>query len=101
MAATTSENATLPRRIREAVARGELSRARLLWQAYGERFRADLRCGPLPQSRLTEARELAEWTRMAALNTRARAQARLNQIAVARKFGWPERRPQTTIMATF
>lgn len=92
---------SLPQQIRNAVASGEFSRARLLWEDYGQEFRAGILSGPMPQSGLTEARELSEWTRMTALCARAHAQAKLNQIAVARKYGSPERPPQTTRMARF
>ena len=52
-------------------------------------------------SSVTEARELAEWTRMAALCARARIQDRLNQIAVAQKYGWPQKHPQASVVARF
>ena len=92
---------SLPQRIRKAVASGEFPKARLLWEEYGESFRAERKRGPLPLSRLAEARELAEWTRMAALCARARIQDRLNQIAVAQKYGWPRELPKTTVAASF
>jgi hypothetical protein len=92
---------SLPQRIRKAVESGEFSKARLLWEQYGASFRTDRLLGPLPASRLTEARELATWTRITVLSARAHAQARLNQIAVAQKYGWPERRPQSRISARF
>jgi hypothetical protein len=92
------EPGSLPQRIRKAAASGEFAEVRLLWEEYGDTFRADRLRGPLPLSRLTEARELYEWTRMVALCARAHTQARLNQIAVARKYGWPERRPQSTLV---
>ena len=57
----------LPQRIRKAVASGEFPKARLLWEEYGETFRTGRLRGPLPLGRLAEARELARWTRMAAL----------------------------------
>jgi hypothetical protein len=91
---------SLPQRIRKAVASGEFPKARLLWEEYGESFRTDRLRGPLPLSRLAEARELAAWTRMAALCARAHAQARLNQIAVARKYECPPERPRTRITAS-
>ena len=91
----------LPQRIRKAVASGEFPKARLLWEEYGETFRTGRLRGPLPLSRLAEARELARWTRMAALSARAHAQARLNQIAVAQKYGCPQEQPRTRIMARF
>jgi hypothetical protein len=95
------EPGSLPQRIRKAVASREFSKVRLLWEEYGETFRADRRRGPLPLSRLAEARELAQWTRMATLCARAHAQAKLNQIAVARKYGCPQEQPWTRIMARF
>lgn len=96
-----SVGASLPQQIRAAVASGEFSKARLLWEQYGKEFHADVLRGPIPQSRLTEARELAEWTRMAALCARAHAQDRLNRIAVAQKYGWPDARPDAAWMARF
>lgn len=91
---------SLSQQIRKAVATGELSKARSLWEAYGEQFRADILRAPLPRTRMTEARELAEWTRMAALGARARAQVKLNRIAVARKYAGPQQ-PLTTRVASF
>jgi hypothetical protein len=99
MASESPQKSNLPQRIREAVGSGEFSKARLLWEEYGAAFRADRLCGPLPQSRLVEARELAEWTRMAALCTRAHAQAKLNRIAVAQKYGWPKPHSHATLLA--
>jgi hypothetical protein len=95
------EPRSLPQQIRDAVASDEFSKARLLWEEYGELFRADILRGPVPQSRLAEARELAEWTRMAALCARARMRDRLNQIAVAQKYGWPAERRGSTLAARF
>lgn len=95
------EPGSLSHQIRKAVASGEFSKARLLWETYGQQFRADILRAPMPQARMTEARELAEWTRMAALGARARSQAKLNQIAVAQKYAAPQRRPQTTRTASF
>jgi len=101
MSGETLEPGSLPQRIRAAVASGELTKARSLWEEYGETFRADRQHGRLSRDRLTEARELAEWTRMAALCARARIQDRLNQIAVAQKYGWPQKHPQASVVARF
>jgi hypothetical protein len=98
---TSLEPGSLPQRIRKAVGSGEFAKARLLWEEYGCRFHDDLLRGPVPHSRLTEARELADWTRMVALCARAHAQARLNQMAAAKKYGEPERPPETTRIARF
>jgi hypothetical protein len=95
------EPGSLTQQIRATVASGEFLKARLLWAEYGRQFRADIERGPLPQTRLAEARELYEWTRMVALCARAHAQAKLNQIAVARKYGSQEKPPQTTRVARF
>jgi hypothetical protein len=101
MAGETMQPDNLPQRIRDAVASGEFTKARLLWEEYGDTFRAARLRGPLPVDRLVEARELAEWTRMAALGARALIQDRLNQIAVAQKYGWPQKQPQTRVAARF
>ena len=101
MAGETSKNGSLPQLIRETVASGDFSKARLLWEEYGERFHADMLRGPVPISRLTEARELAEWTRVAALCARARAQDRLNQIAVSQKYGGSALQGHTRVTASF
>jgi hypothetical protein len=101
MPGTSIETPSLPQRIRKAVASGEFPKARLLWEEYGETFRADRSRGPLRLSRLAEARELAEWTRMATLCARSHAQAKLNHIAVAQKYGCPVERRRTRIVATF
>jgi hypothetical protein len=95
------EPGSLSHQIRQAVASGEFSKARLLWETYGQQFRADILRAPMPQARITEARELAEWTRMTALRSRARAQAKLNQIAVSQKYAWPPRAPESTRVASF
>ena len=92
---------SLPQRIRDAVAAGEFAKARRLWEEYGDTFRADRERGPLPLSRLAEARELAEWTRMAALCARAHAQAKLNQIAVAGKYEATPPPVRTRVLGTF
>ncbi len=95
------EPGTLPRRIRQAVAAGEFTEARLLWEEYGAQFRADILRGPVPESRLNEARELAAWTRMAALSARAHAQAKLNQIAVAQRYQTRQAQPRSRVAASF
>jgi hypothetical protein len=95
------ERDNLPQQIRKAGASGEFAKVRRLWEEYGDTFRADRLRGPLPRSRLAEARELYEWTRMVALCARARARDRLNQIAVAQKYGWTEQPPQSRVMARF
>ena len=99
--ARQSAESGITHQIRNAAASGEFSKARLLWEDYGRQFRADILRGPVPQSRLAEARELYEWTRMVALCARAHAQAKLNQIAVAGKYRFSEQLPQTTRIARF
>jgi hypothetical protein len=99
MPGETMQPDNLPQRIRDAVASGEFTKAKLLWEEYGETFRADRQRGPLSLGRVVEARELAEWTRMAALCARAHIQDRLNQIAVAQKYGWPQKQPQARVVA--
>jgi len=90
----------LPRQIRQAVAAGSFEEAQLLWKQYAEKIRAEFQLGPVPESRLTEARELAEWTRIAVLCARAHAHDRLKQITVATRYQKPDAPPATSRVTT-
>ena len=98
MIPTASVAADLAGRIREAVSSGDFPEAQRLWREYGERFCEDLRRGPVPQIRLTEARKLSEWTRTTALCARAFARDRLQRMAVARQYHIAPPPPSTVTM---
>jgi len=76
----------LTRRIRQAVASGDLARARTLWAEYGTRFGDG---GRISSGEVAEARELAAWTRTMALSARAFARDRLARVTVAQHYGVP------------
>jgi len=86
MTPAASDAADLAGKIREAVSSGDFPEAQRLWREYGQRFREDLRRGALPHSRLTEARELAQWTKTMALCARAFARDRLQRTVVAQQY---------------
>jgi hypothetical protein len=73
--------------IREAVASGEFDRATILWNEYATRIREEIRRGTCTAGRMAEAGELVRWSRQVVLCDRARAQAQLNTIWVASRYG--------------
>ncbi len=72
--------------IRLAVSSGEFRKALALWEDHARQLREEIRSGTFTKQKLAEARELVEWCRITALCAKAHAQARLHQIAVARKY---------------
>jgi hypothetical protein len=86
--------------IRRAVASGEFRKALALWQDHARQLRQEIRSGTFSKEKLAEARELVEWCRVTALCTRSHAQARLNQIAAARRYAPPPGRPAPRFSAS-
>jgi len=72
--------------LRNAVASGEFRKALALWEDHARQLRGELQSGRFTKEKLAETRELAEYCRVTALCARAHAQARLNRIAVARRY---------------
>ena len=82
-------DSSLTEPIRRAVASGEFRKAQALWEDHARQLRQEIRGGTFSKEKLAETRELAEWCSITALCARAHAQTRLNQIAVARRYGAP------------
>jgi predicted protein tyrosine phosphatase len=88
--------------IRQAVNSGEFGRAQLLWAECSAALAVDLSAGCLTAARLSEVRELVEWSRMVALCERAHLQRRLNTLHAAREYEMPvPARPHRLVSATF
>jgi hypothetical protein len=75
--------------IRQAVSSGEFARAQLLWREHAAGLAEELKDGRLTGAKLTEVRELMEWSRTAALCARAHLQLRLNSLHITRKYELP------------
>jgi hypothetical protein len=86
--------------IRRAVASGEFHKAQALWEENARQLRQALRNGTFSKEKLAETRELAEWCRITAMCARAHAQARLNRIAVARRYAPSSGQPASRISAS-
>jgi hypothetical protein len=85
--------------IRRAVGSGEFRKALALWQEHARHLRQEIRNGTFTKEQLAETRELVEWCRVTGLCARSHAQARLNQIAAARRYG-PHARPPAPRFST-
>ena len=89
--------------VRRAVASGEFTRARHLWEQYALQCREEMRHGPNPKGALEEARQLMVWCRQMTLAARAQAQAQLDNLArrtrVAAAYGRPTTPPPGSIRA--
>jgi hypothetical protein len=72
--------------LRQAVNSGEFDRAQLLWNQYAGRLAEELSNGSLSEARLSEVRELVEWSRMVVLCARALMQDQLNSLHVATEY---------------
>lgn len=72
--------------IRRAVTSGEFARAQLLWNECAAALEGDARRGSLTEARLTEVRQLVEWSRIVVLCERARLRDRLNGLHVAGEY---------------
>jgi hypothetical protein len=89
--------------VRRAVASGEFTRARRLWEQYALQGHEEMRRGPDPQATLEEARQLMVWCRQMTLAARAQAQAQLDNLArrtrVAAAYGQETIRPPGSLRA--
>ena len=72
--------------IRRAVSSGEFQTALRLWKEYSTALRSDFERGAITRARLAEALELLEWTRRAALASRAHSRDRLHAIRVSQSY---------------
>lgn len=75
--------------IRKAVSSGEFGRAQLLWKECAAALAEDLSDGCLTEARLSEVRELVEWSAMVVLCERAHLQRRLNNLHAAWEYEMP------------
>lgn len=88
--------------IRQAVSSGEFGRAQFLWAECSAALAEDLSTGCLTEARLSEVRELVEWSRMVVLCERAHLQRRLNTLHAAREYEMPvPARPHRLVSASF
>ena len=88
--------------IRQAVNSGEFGRAQLLWKECAAGLAEELSNGRLTEARLSEVRELVEWSRTVVLCARAHLQDRLNGLHVAREYELPfPRRAHRIVEASF
>ncbi|MCX6627570.1 MAG: hypothetical protein NTW28_08075 [Candidatus Solibacter sp.] len=72
--------------IRQAVNSGEFDRAQFLWNQCAAGLAEELRTGSLSAARLSEVRELVEWSRLVVLCERAHMQDQLNSLHVAGEY---------------
>jgi hypothetical protein len=72
--------------IRQAVNCGEFSRAQFLWQECAAALAEDLSRGCFTEARLSEVRELVEWSRTVVLCARAHLLDRLNSLHIAGEY---------------
>jgi hypothetical protein len=66
--------------IRQAVSAGEFGRAQLLWNQCAARLAEELSGKSLAEARLSEVRELVEWSRIVVLCERAHMVDQLNRL---------------------
>lgn len=71
-------NSEFQSRIRRAVSAGDFVTASTLWETYARQAAGEIRSGNCSAAQLAQIRELIDWTRGAAICTRAHAQLRLN-----------------------
>jgi hypothetical protein len=72
--------------IRQAVTTGEFARAQRLWNECAARLNQELSNRSLSEARLSQIRELVEWSRMVVLSERARLRDQLNSLHVAGEY---------------
>jgi hypothetical protein len=70
-------------RIREAIASEDYGAALSLWNDFAAQLRSEVSRGVASRERMTQMRELFEWSRVALLCARAQNQDRLNAFRVA------------------
>jgi hypothetical protein len=75
--------------IRQAVNSGEFGRAQILWKECAAGLAEELSKGCLSEGRLSEVRELVEWSRTVVLCERARLLNKLNHLHVAGEYEVP------------
>lgn len=87
--------------VRRAVAAGDFTRARRLWEDYAAQCREEMRHGADPKGTLAKARQLMVWCRQMTLAARAQAQMQLDNLAnrtrVAAAYGRPTSPPPGSI----
>ena len=84
--------------IRQAVNSGEFDRAQLLWNQCAAGLAEELRTGCLSAARLSEVRELVEWSRIVVLCARAHLLDQLNSLHVAGEYELPVPQPPHCIV---
>ena len=72
--------------IRQAVTSGEFDRAQLLWNHCVAGLATELGTGSLSAARLSEVRELVEWSRAVVLCERSHLLHQLNSLHVAGEY---------------
>jgi hypothetical protein len=96
-------DSTLDSKIRRAVAEGNFSRARGLWEEYAKQCAEEMRRGPDAPGALDQARQLMVWCRQMALAARAQAQAQLDRLTrgsrVAAAYGQSHSPPPGSVRA--
>ena len=75
--------------IRQAVISGEFGRAQLLWDQCAAGLAEELSIGCLSEARLSEVRELVEWSRIVVLCERAHLLDQINSLHVAGEYELP------------
>jgi hypothetical protein len=75
--------------IRQAVNSGEFERAQLLWSQCVAGMSDELSAGTLCAARLSEVRELVEWSRVVILCARAHLLDQINSLHVAGEYELP------------
>jgi hypothetical protein len=68
----------LDAQIRSAVSAGHMDQASALWETYASQVVDEIRGGDCSVERLTQMRQLIEWTRGVTASGRAQAQRRLD-----------------------
>jgi hypothetical protein len=88
--------------VRQAVSSGEFGRAQLLWKECAAGLSEEFSKGCLSEGRLSEVRELVEWSRTVVLCERTRLLNKLNQLHVAGEYEVPNAtRGPRLVSATF
>jgi hypothetical protein len=82
----TGREATLPDRIREAVASDEFEKALVLWNEYTGRLQEELQQHRLTAARLQEMGGLVEWSSSVLISARQRARDLLGNLCAAGKY---------------
>ena len=82
-------------RLQDSISSGEFPKATALWEIHAAQVADEIRGGICSQARLTQMRELIDWTRGIVTCTRAHAQRRVNvrrtELHAAAVYGRPLR----------